>query len=258
MSGYLLCSDFDNTVCFWSNVGWIRDEDREAIRRFREAGNKFVVVSGRSYESAMDVFREKDFHDMDFYMLMSGAYAEYPDKTVIFDHRIDMKLLPEMAEFFRSTNARYLCLDIGRESYNVDIGGDLEPEFGANITIDEALRFPTFTSINVGYRTNEEAGEVTAELEKRFPHIITALQNNRAIDMPPAGVNKATAVAYAAKMYGIEKDKIYTAGDNYNDMMMLSAYHGCAMANGPQAVWASAERKIKYISEIIDHILSLD
>lgn len=258
MSGYLLCSDFDNTICFWSDIGRIYDEDRAAIRRFREAGNKFVVVSGRSYESAMDVFREKDFHDMDFYMLMSGAYAEYPDKSVIFDHRIDMSLLPEMAEFFRATNARYLCLDIGRESYNVDIGGDLEPEFATGITLAEALEFPTFTSINVGYRSNEEAAEVTAELKERFPHIITALQNNRAIDMPPAGIDKATAVEFAAKMYGIEKDKIYTAGDNYNDIKMLSAYHGCAMANGPSAVWEHAERKITRISEIIDHILSLN
>lgn len=257
MSGYLLCSDFDNTICFWSNIGWICDEDRAAIRRFREAGNKFVIVSGRSYESAIDVFREMDFHDMDFYMLMSGAYAEYPDGRLIYDKRINMDTLPPLAHYFRETGARYLCLDIGRDSYNVDIGGDLVPEFTSPITLEEATRLPTYTSINVGYRTNEEAYGVTRELWDRFPHIITPLQNNRAIDMPPAGMNKAVAVEYAADMLGIERDKIYTAGDNYNDMQMLSAFHGCAMANGPSEVWGSAERKITHISEIIDHILSL-
>ena len=60
MAGYLLCSDFDNTICFWSDIGRIYDKDREAIRRFREAGNKFVVVSGRSYPTAIEVFREMD------------------------------------------------------------------------------------------------------------------------------------------------------------------------------------------------------
>jgi len=258
MSGYLLASDFDNTICFWSNVGWIWDEDREAIRRFREAGNKFVIVSGRSYLSAIDVFDEMDFHDMDFYMLMSGSYAEYPDKTLIYDKRIDMKLLPEMAEFFREKKTRYLCLDIGRESFNVDIGGDLVPEFTKTITMEDALRrYPDFTSINVGYRSREEACSVAEELSERFGHIITPLPNNRAIDMPPAGIDKAVAVGYAAEMYGIEKDKVYTVGDNYNDMSMLSTFHGNAMANGPEAVWSSAERKVSRICEVIDRIMSI-
>lgn len=258
MSGYLLCSDFDNTICFWSDIGRIYDEDREAIRRFRKAGNKFVIISGRSYQSAIDVFDEMDFHDMDFYMLMSGSYAEYPDKTLIYDKRIDMKLLPPLAEFFRETGGRYLCLDMGREFFSIDIGGDLQHEFPNAVTLESMMEYPTFTSINVGYHSNEEANAVTAELEKKFSHIITPLQNNRAIDMPPAGINKATAVDFAAKMYNIEKDKIYTAGDNYNDIQMLSAYHGCAMANGPSDVWKHAERKITRISEIIDHIMSLD
>jgi len=257
MSGYLLCSDFDNTICFWSNVGWICDEDRAAIRRFREAGNKFVIVSGRSYRSAIDVFDMMDFHDMDFFMIMSGAYAAYPDETLIYDKRIPMETLPPIAEFFRETKARYLCLDIGKDSYNVDIGGDLEPEFTKPITMEEALKYPTYTSINVGYRSLEEACRVSEKLKESFSHVITPLPNNRAIDMPPAGMNKAVAVKYAAEMYGIEHDKIYTAGDNYNDIEMLRAYHGCAMANGPSPVWENAERKITHIREIIDYILSL-
>ena len=46
--------------------------------------------------------------------------------------------------------------------------------------------------------------------------------------------------------------------DNYNDIMMLKEYHGSAMLNGPREVWDSAERRIHHISEIIDHILSLE
>lgn len=257
MSGYLLCSDFDNTICFWSDVGRIYDEDREAIRRFREAGNRFVVVSGRNYATAMNVFEKMDFHDMDFFMLMSGAYAAYPDEKVIFDKRMDMNTLPEMYDFFKKTKCRYLCVDIGKESYSVEIDGDYTPLFTKTVSLEQILRFPAYTSINVGYHTMDKAHEVTEELLKRFSHVITPLQNNRAIDMPPAGINKAIAVDFAAKMYKIEADKIYTAGDNYNDIQMLKAYHGCAMKNGPEAVQSCAERRIRHISEIIDHILSL-
>jgi hydroxymethylpyrimidine pyrophosphatase-like HAD family hydrolase len=76
--------------------------------------------------------------------------------------------------------------------------------------------------------------------------------------MPPAGVNKATAVDFAAKMFKIEKDNIYTAGDNYNDIMMLQEYHGYAMVNGTRAVWQYAEGTASNICEVIDRIMSLD
>ncbi|MBE6715163.1 MAG: HAD family phosphatase [Ruminococcaceae bacterium] len=255
MSEYLLASDFDNTICFWSDIGRIYDEDRRAIRRFREAGNKFVVVSGRSYNSAIEVFNEMDFHDMDLFVLMSGAYCAYPDETPVYDIRISTESLSELCEFFRSVKGRYLGLDIGKLSLSVDIGGDEQPM--DTISLEEAMKYPTYTSINVGFGSREEAAEVTRKLEKGYAHIITPLQNNRAIDMPPAGMDKAVAVGRVAKMYGIENEKIYTVGDNYNDMRMLSAYHGNAMANGPEAVWQSAERKVYRISEVIDRIMSL-
>lgn len=256
MAGYLLASDFDNTICFWANCGWIYDKDREAIRRFREAGNKFVIVSGRSYPSAIEVFREMGFHDMDFFMVMSGAYAAYPDETKIFDKRINMKNLPVLVDFFKATGGRYLGLDIGKENFSVDIGGDWQPQ--NTITLEEAMGYPTFTSINVGYHSNEEAYEVAKELEKNYSHIITPLQNNCAIDMPPAGVNKATAVDFARNMFKIERDNVYTTGDNYNDIMMLEEFHGYAMANGPTDVWKHAEGIVSNVCEVIDRIMSLD
>lgn len=255
MSGYLLASDFDNTICFWSDIGRVYDEDREAIRRFREAGNKFVIVSGRSYQSAIDVFNEMDFHDMDMFLVMSGSYAAYPDETPIYDKRIDIENLVPLCDFFKKSGARYLGLDIGKETYSVDIGGDMQPE--RTISLEDALKFKTFTSINVGYHSREEAYRNAAHLQKYYSHIITPLQNNIAIDMPPAGIDKAVAVGFAAEMYGIEKDKVYTVGDNYNDMSMLRAFHGSAMANGPQDVWASAERKVSHICEVIDRIMSI-
>lgn len=257
MSGYLIASDFDNTICFWSDVGRIYDKDRKAIRRFREAGNKFVIVSGRSYPTAIEVFNKMDFHDMDFFLVMSGSYGAYPDETEIYDERIESEKLIPLCRFFRESGAKYLGVDVGKLSYSVDVGGDMQPK--GTISLDEFLSVSdTFTSINVGYNSREEAYANSALLEKNFSHIITPLQNNKAIDMPPAGIDKSVAVARAAKLLGIEKDKIYTVGDNYNDIKMLADYHGSAMLNGPEDVHKYGERKVRNISEVIDHIMSLD
>ena len=45
MDGVLLASDYDGTLC----QGGISDEVRQAICRFRDAGGRFGVVSGRDY-----------------------------------------------------------------------------------------------------------------------------------------------------------------------------------------------------------------
>ena len=58
-------------------------------------------------------------------------------------------------------------------------------------------------------------------------------------------------------MFGVPEDNIYTAGDNFNDMDMLSRFHGRAMFNSEPEVLAVAEKSVKSIAEIIEEILSI-
>ena len=44
----LLASDFDGTLNYGDTI---MEEDLEAIKAWKEAGNEFVIVTGRSYES---------------------------------------------------------------------------------------------------------------------------------------------------------------------------------------------------------------
>ena len=86
---YLLASDFDGTLIHWPS-GKIDKEDREAIKRFREKGNKLVVVTGRMYGAAIDGFKSTDFYDMDCFLCLSGAIAAQSDGTVIYDKRVPL------------------------------------------------------------------------------------------------------------------------------------------------------------------------
>ena len=53
-------------------------------------------------------------------------------------------------------------------------------------------------------------------------------------------------------MMGVDADNIWTAGDNYNDLLMLRRYHGCAMASGVQAAKDASEFICRDIAEVVE------
>ena len=77
------------------------------------------------------------------------------------------------------------------------------------------------------------------------------------IDIPPAGVDKGTGVAAYAALMGVPHGEIWTAGDNYNDLAMLTRFRGCAMANGVDAVKEAAKGVYPDIASIVAAMLSL-
>jgi hydroxymethylpyrimidine pyrophosphatase-like HAD family hydrolase len=72
------------------------------------------------------------------------------------------------------------------------------------------------------------------------------------MDIPPKGVDKGAAIARYAALMDIPQDGIWTAGDNYNDIAMLTPYHGCAMENGVQAAKDAAEYVCRDIADVIE------
>lgn len=71
-------------------------------------------------------------------------------------------------------------------------------------------------------------------------------------------MNKGLSVARYGEIAGVARENIWTAGDNYNDIDMLKAFHGCAMATGVQAAKDVAEFVCADLAAVIDRILSAE
>jgi HAD superfamily hydrolase (TIGR01484 family) len=67
----IIASDYDGTL----NHNGISEGDKAAIKKFREAGNKFGIVTGRDLEMAMWVFHdfEKVGLEVDFLICCTGG-----------------------------------------------------------------------------------------------------------------------------------------------------------------------------------------
>ena len=62
------------------------------------------------------------------------------------------------------------------------------------------------------------------------------------MEIVPAGVSKAKALAFLGERYGIEPDRMISIGDNYNDLDMIEyAGLGVAMGNAPDPVRRAAD-----------------
>ncbi len=253
MSKYLLASDYDCTLRRWPDN--VSEEDKKAICKFRKAGNCFVVVSGRVFQAMEAELNDNGFHDVDMILTMSGSLATDAEGEIIYENRGDGSVILPLLETLREMNARLASVEIGKKSYSIS-EFDYLP-FGNPISIEEAAELPYFTNFCSGFWTVDAAAQAAVILKEKFGEWINPLQNGFSVDLPPKSVSKGIAVKRVADMLGIPENNIYTAGDNFNDMDMLSRFHGRAMFDSAPEVLAAAEKSVKSISEIIEEILSI-
>ncbi|MBE6598686.1 MAG: HAD-IIB family hydrolase [Ruminococcaceae bacterium] len=245
----ILATDYDGTLC----RGVITDEDRAAIIRFREAGNLFGVVTGRDFPMAYGPLTGDGGVPFDFIIAMNGALAVDREGNILFERRADGVVLPELIRTVCEVGGSHLGCVTGKTrrefSLNVPDGDD----FYAPLSDARAIK--GFTQGNTWCDNTEITAKAVGIIKERHGAYINVFQNHVCIDMPPIGVDKGTGVAELADIFGVPHGEIWTAGDNYNDLPMLTRFRGCAMENGVQAVKEAARGVYPDIASIIDEMM---
>ena len=253
MSKYLLASDYDYTLRRWPDD--ISDEDKAAIRKFREAGNYFVIISGRVFKSMEWELNGNGFRDVDMILTMSGSLATDAYGEIIYENRGESDIILPLMETLKELNVRLASVEVGKTSHS--ISDFPEMVFGNPTTVEEAAKLPYFTNFCSGFWSCDEAEIAAKVLKGKFGDKINPLLNGFSVDLPPKTVNKGLAVKRVADILGVKENNIYTAGDNFNDIDMLERFHGRAMYNAEPEVLRAAEKSVRSISEIIEEILSI-
>jgi hydroxymethylpyrimidine pyrophosphatase-like HAD family hydrolase len=71
--------------------------------------------------------------------------------------------------------------------------------------------------------------------------------------MPPLGTSKVSGIYDYAKAF--ENPKIYTVGDNVNDIPMILEFEGYAVSNAKDEVKAVAKHQCDRIANMIEEIM---
>lgn len=240
----IIASDYDGTL----NHGGIDDKKRNAIKEWREKGNKFGIVSGRVVDDLLKIYK-KDELDLDFLLACNGAVILTTDGKILKEDRIDGDILKPFLDFLFSLGADWATIQSDR-SYIIDENdNDRLPDEFTRKTLPN-LKY--FIQVSTILEDDEEAEEVTNAVREKFGDKLNPLQNGRCIDIVSSRINKAKGLYDYLELVGGKYEDMITVGDNINDTHMIKEFRSYAMANGVQSIKDIADYEIESVTELIE------
>ena len=218
---FLLCSDLDGTM-----VG----VDDEGTRLFKEqwdtyirsTGSKLVFSTGRSFDSVLDLIREKSssLATPDALICWVGARIFCPSEKGGWEedenwsrsldiHWDDKALKNAVDRVISQANAH-------PSASSLPFTADYRP-------IEDQLKHKCSLAIHV-VLLDDALASLNADLDQAGVkrNIIVSFHGElRVLDIVPIGGGKKNAMAYVSQILGFSPEKTVAAGDSANDILML-------------------------------------
>ncbi len=245
---YLLASDYDGTLKRQKQVS---EEDRAAIAAWQKEGHIFCLCSGRAPGAAAAEMKEWGLCP-DLLITGNGSSAIDMDGQFQFRHPFPTEQITPLLDW----GFQHECTAFHFHGANGEllIWDSCTPE-RTNITREEALQITAPTQMGVVFKGRPEVAAAFADWVNSTTDNVTAHINGAYIDCTVRGVDKATGVAEAAKIFGVDLENCYTVGDNRNDLAMLLPYHGAAMATGNAETIEKVGKSTPSVAAFIQEIL---
>ncbi|SPT53657.1 sugar phosphate phosphatase [Actinomyces bovis] len=260
----LLSADLDGTIVFDAKIS---PADVAAVRRWRAAGNLFVVNTGRSIAALGSALAGSGL-EYDYAVLYTGAVlvdqAAQPLRVSPMPDGVVEEVLAELGQedglkiFATTLNGDFILTN----SYGTATG--LLTLFSPGTLADLQGR----TLIGIPFHIRDEA------LHERIMQLATgpwskqvsAVRNQDFIDLVPAGHTKGTGLRELLGLLtgpdGVcagESLETWSIGDSWNDIPMhTAADHSCAMPSSPPEVVQACEMRTDSLAELVERILGAE
>lgn len=241
----IIASDYDGTL----NYGGMDDEKRAAVKKWRDAGNIFAIVSGRGCVDALRIQKE-DKLDVDYFIATNGAIIIKPDGERVHDVRCSGDIAVPLLELLFECGCRWGHV---QTDFPCRVFADKEDcTTGGQYTLENVPEIRFFNQINTLLPDYETAEKVTAIVKDRFGDLLNPLQNGECIDIVRADVDKAKGIYSLLDIVGAEYKDVIAVGDNINDSAMIKEFRSYAMANGVDVIKDMADSIVSSVTELIE------
>ena len=252
----LLASDFDGTLKF---NGQVLADDLEAINKWRDEGNLFVIVTGRSEESIRGQI-EKHNVPADYLVTNNGGMVFDMDGEMLYSSQLDTITAIDLmyASHEIPFVASYVVND-GRHRHKVVVHPNVMetryPNLEPDWTEEEIMDSGNFAQIVLSVESPDNAVKLAESINDYFGSTVTAFANGFVVDIVPYGVDKGTGLQFITAWTGVDEDDVYAIGDGHNDIPMLEACpNGAAIAFAPEDVRAAAREEVPSVGALIESI----
>lgn len=240
----IIASDYDGTL----NHGGIDDKKRDAIKRWRKAGNMFGLVSGRGKTDLLKIPKHDNF-ECDFLLGCNGAVIISTDGTVLLESRCDGAIAKPLLKFIFDLGCTWANV---QTSFDCIIDEDDDKRLKNEFTLATVPEIEYFNQISTILPDADAAARVTAAIKEKFGDYLNPLQNGQCIDIVAADMNKAKGLYDFLELTGASYDDLITVGDNINDTHMIAEFRSYSMENAVQSIKELADYEIKGITELIE------
>ena len=280
MNCRMLALDVDGTLVGPDNV--VADEIINAVRRADRSGISICLATGRSYGETIGIWEQLDLgRKAQPMILIGGALVSETDTGRALYHR---PMAPDIACRFADAlgDAGYCAMAIVDSwrydvEYYITAHGDLADakerwfsQMDVNMasvgTLSEVLMAPDPPDVlRISAVVDQADGPgLAGELKEQFGDAINVCSilapnyNVWIVEAHAMRADKRTAVQYVAQATGTPLSEVAAAGDDINDISMLSsAGLGVAMPQGPQSVIQAADHVAKgglaeFIEQLVD------
>ena len=229
----MLVSDFDDTFHI-TREGL--EENKEAVRKFRNDGNLFIFASGRGYSDFKWVKEQFDL-EYDMLILDHGSLIVDCDGNILHSVCIDDKTVNEIKKHLRLEDTRRVFCTSGFEGRAPFDAGNIQ-------------------KINVWYTDSDITKEVQKTVADKFGDVVNAyIIPPESMEIISGVSGKDVAIEWVRDKLGVESEDIYTIGDGYTDVVMVTKYNGYAVPNAVEPLKEAAGEIIESVAELINRIM---
>ena len=241
----IIASDYDGTL----NHGGIDDNKRAAIKKWRDAGNIFAIVSGRGPEDALEI-QENNNLGIDYFVATNGAVILNGKGKKVSETRCDGNIaVPVLEQLFEcGCPWGHVITDFSCRVY-ADKNGCIDSD---EYTLENVPSIPYFNQISTALPDYETAQKVTAVIKEKFGDLVNPMQNGTCIDIVRADMDKAKGIYLLLDILNAEYDDVIAVGDNINDSAMIKEFRSYAMENGVEQIKELADAVIDSVTRLIE------
>jgi len=247
----LIASDYDGTLR--RPQDGITNADREAIKRWRAAGNLFGVVTGRGPGMDRELGRENV--EYDFIIDFNGANI-WNNKGELLKQTVGNgeKLYDSLSSMLRK-DGDWADIITRTRSYFVTYEDKFVEERDTWVKNEEIKNVEEFMQIYALCKNEEDSLQISAELNEKYSDYMSPLVNGSWLNIAPTNVTKSYGIREYAKLVEVEEKDIFTIGDSYNDLDMIKAFTGFSVLNGAEEIKAAASKVCDGISGLIAELM---
>lgn len=233
----LLISDYDGTLD--RNDG-VTAEDKEAIGKWRKAGNIFAIATGRFLGDIQDIAKDLGAD----YLICCGG-GDIFGKTFYPIRRFSAsrQSLEDLFEYLNNNHFPFAAVRSQSKEFCIGLSDDGKLHLPSDIP-----GFEGFTFDSLGLPSVSLANEMNAIFKGR----VSVTSNGGGVDLTAYGVGKASAIDYLIKRIPLDLENVITVGDSNNDAEMILKFNGVTVPTGNDYIKSIARAVYNDFTELCE------